>query len=649
MAFDTNLSFKIAAQVVGSDQVKGLTRDVTELRKSAGGIESAFKGAGNIVKGFAAAFTAQQVLSFTKSVIDLGDELAKASQRTGVGVSELSKLKTSAELAGVGFDSLQSAIRKLNNNLAEAQNGSKSAQAAFKAVGITTKEIKDLKADDALKRIADAFAVTEDGAGKVRIATELLGKSGSDLINFLNEGSAGLTKFGIEMSDQFAKDAEKFNDSMSIMKNSLMSLVSEVAGPLLPKLGLAFTFWSNRVDGFTTSLKKMSILFQSVIGDFKNFGETFEQRAARRDQFVKELRELDQGLSKRQQDRYTAFFKPDQDLTVKIKSKGIPSDELQKEREKRAKDIKKEEDALKSYLATQKQALELMQLEAEKVNLSETAYKKKQETIRYENELAKESSKFTGERLALFKQEAEEIHNQRLAMIDLQEEQERSFGAGAKSAIKSYTDEAKKSAKMMEEVFKGAFSRLEDSLVEFVKTGKFNFKDLADFIITELIRISVRQAVLAPVIGAIGSIFSGLAGGAASGGTVGGGTGTGSYSLGNSYAFANGGIMTHLGSVPLKTYARGGIANSPQLAMFGEGSTPEAYVPLPDGRRIPVAMSGQSAGANTQVSVVVNMNGDNAQGDAESNSAFGEKLGKAIVNVVRQEMIVQRRPGGLLA
>ena len=26
--------------------------------------------------------------------------------------------------------------------------------------------------------------------------------------------------------------------------------------------------------------------------------------------------------------------------------------------------------------------------------------------------------------------------------------------------------------------------------------------------------------------------------------------------------------------------------------MFGEGSTPEAYVPLPDGRRIPVAMSG---------------------------------------------------------
>ena len=56
--------------------------------------------------------------------------------------------------------------------------------------------------------------------------------------------------------------------------------------------------------------------------------------------------------------------------------------------------------------------------------------------------------------------------------------------------------------------------------------------------------------------------------------------------------FASGGIMTSAGAVPLRRYAGGGIANSPQLAMFGEGSRPEAYVPLPDGRRIPVAMSG---------------------------------------------------------
>ena len=53
---------------------------------------------------------------------------------------------------------------------------------------------------------------------------------------------------------------------------------------------------------------------------------------------------------------------------------------------------------------------------------------------------------------------------------------------------------------------------------------------------------------------------------------------------------ANGNIMTDRGPLPLKKYAMGGIARSPQLSIFGEGRTPEAYVPLPDGRTIPVTI-----------------------------------------------------------
>ncbi|OHV17767.1 hypothetical protein BK022_03675 [Methylorubrum extorquens] len=84
--------------------------------------------------------------------------------------------------------------------------------------------------------------------------------------------------------------------------------------------------------------------------------------------------------------------------------------------------------------------------------------------------------------------------------------------------------------------------------------------------------------------GILSSIFGGGAGGA--------GSPTGGVRL-----FANGGIMTPQGSVPLRAYSAGGIANSPQMALYGEGRMPEAYVPLPDGRRIPVAMQG-AANAN---------------------------------------------------
>lgn len=73
-------------------------------------------------------------------------------------------------------------------------------------------------------------------------------------------------------------------------------------------------------------------------------------------------------------------------------------------------------------------------------------------------------------------------------------------------------------------------------------------------------------------------------------------------------AFADGGIMTNSGPLQLRKYANGGIANSPQLAMYGEAG-PEAYVPLPDGRTIPVTISSgggqQAAGGAPAVQVNV--------------------------------------------
>jgi hypothetical protein len=65
--------------------------------------------------------------------------------------------------------------------------------------------------------------------------------------------------------------------------------------------------------------------------------------------------------------------------------------------------------------------------------------------------------------------------------------------------------------------------------------------------------------------------------------------GTGLLSI---FGLANGGIMSDKGSMPLHTYSKGGIATGPQLAVFGEGRMHEAYVPLPDGRSIPVNMKG---------------------------------------------------------
>lgn len=85
---------------------------------------------------------------------------------------------------------------------------------------------------------------------------------------------------------------------------------------------------------------------------------------------------------------------------------------------------------------------------------------------------------------------------------------------------------------------------------------------------------------------------------------IGGGnsfSGVGSF-LSSLFQFADGGVMTSRGPLPLRKYASGGIANSPQLAMFGEGSGPEAFIPLKNGGipvhiRMPSIPKASAAGA----------------------------------------------------
>lgn len=196
-----------------------------------------------------------------------------------------------------------------------------------------------------------------------------------------------------------------------------------------------------------------------------------------------------------------------------------------------------------------------------------------------------------------------------------QEESSNSFGTKFKESFKQAYDAATDLGSNLASIATNGIDGLTNAIVEFATTGKASFKEFAASVLKDLSAMLIKFAIFK----AIGSLFPGLTG------------------------FANGGIMTGDKPMPLKTYARGGIANSPQLAMFGEGSKPEAYVPLPDGRRIPVAMQG-GGGGGTTVNVSVDAKGTSVQG----NAGQGEQLGRAIAQAVQQELIKQKRPGGLL-
>ncbi|EFG0346222.1 tape measure protein [Escherichia coli] len=116
--------------------------------------------------------------------------------------------------------------------------------------------------------------------------------------------------------------------------------------------------------------------------------------------------------------------------------------------------------------------------------------------------------------------------------------------------------------------------------------------------------------------------------------------------------FANGGIFGKDGVIPLRAYQKGGIANSPQLALFGEGSMNEAYVPLPDGRTIPVTLStdGMSGGGNvlSPVSIEINVHSDGSTTESGDTESIWNNAAQRMKAIALETIAQEKRPGGSL-
>lgn len=93
--------------------------------------------------------------------------------------------------------------------------------------------------------------------------------------------------------------------------------------------------------------------------------------------------------------------------------------------------------------------------------------------------------------------------------------------------------------------------------------------------------------------------------------------------------------------------ANGGIVKGPTMAMVGEGRFNEAVVPLPNGKAIPVDM-GKGGGGNVNSSVVVNINNGGGS-ESSTKGSQGNQLAKGIEGAVKDVIMREMRPGGMIA
>lgn len=207
-----------------------------------------------------------------------------------------------------------------------------------------------------------------------------------------------------------------------------------------------------------------------------------------------------------------------------------------------------------------------------------------------------------------------EQRRRRQAALEDSFDQQTAAITGVARAFREFNDYSSDKALQAYQMWNNVVGSMKSAWEEFVTTGRISFSNFVRVIQMEIAKITWTK-----YIGPMAANFATF--------------------LVSQFPFAQGGVMTSSGPMDLKRYSTGGVASSPQVAVYGEGSRPEAFVPLPDGRSIPVKMDRDSGG-----SVVVNQSIYVGSGVNRSEMASAMVTAKnAAVSEIRES--VRRRRG----
>ena len=571
----------VAAKTVGAGSIKrlgnsmqGVTGRVKNLRLAMGGLNKTLGAFGLLISGGA-------FIGLVKGAIDSADSFGKLSDQTGIAANSLQAYVNAGKLAGIGQETIDKGLRRLAQSMREADQGVATYSDSFNALGITVRDSEgNLKSSETvLGEIADRFADLPDGATKAAISMEIFGRSGASLINLLNGGSAALEEFNYAVSDEFAQNAEFFNDQIAVLAIRFDGFRKQLTDALLPALNTIVGVFSelfSAENDFSGFFKAIEIGIRGIaIGIFATV------------KLVDEVIRVIGVAAKRVQGFFDNIKIPPFIQKLLGGAGNI------------AKDLGNR------FVTQQKSNLTSLLGEDFTKGFSE----------RFTESFNKIQELFSGTTNA----PATYFNNIKGSAGDAGDTIDKTFGQTMRDKLKTFNDSIKGLGESMADVVVKGIKGMEDALVNFVMTGKLNFKDLTRSIIADMARIAIQQTITKPLTGFIGGLFGNADGN----------------------AFMNGKVQK---------YAYGGVVNKPTIfpmangmGLMGEAGA-EAILPLSRGANGKLGVQAQGGGIGNIV-VNVDASGSSVEGDQNA----GQQLGRLIGAAVQSELIQQRRPGGLLA
>lgn len=198
-------------------------------------------GAGVAAAGIAVA--GKKVIDFANDVSAAGDEIDKMSQKIGISTDAYQEWSYVFERSGADVNNLQTGMKTLSGVITDAANGSESAASKLSAIGVSLEEINGLSQEDQLSLVISRLQEMGEGSERTAAATDLLGRSATDMAAVLNmtaEDTQALIdeahEYGMVMSEDAVASSAAYQDSLTKLQGTLGGLKNQLVADLLPGL-----------------------------------------------------------------------------------------------------------------------------------------------------------------------------------------------------------------------------------------------------------------------------------------------------------------------------------------------------------------------------------------------------------------------------
>ena len=528
-----------------------------------------------------AAFGVRAVVSGIRNTVSELDKLAKSADRVGVSIEGLQVLRFGGLLEGISDRTVDMAMQRFSRRLGEVAQGRGELYKTAKAMGLALREENGtMRTTEAILRdYAEAIKNAESDQERLRLAFKAFDSEGAAMVALLRDGSEGLDALaeaareaGIVMSEDTVRRMEKAQQRWDIAVSKMR------AG------------WSLLIDDMLTPFVRLD---QEIFGDLIEEITELQRITAERPHGLWGWSEYNDA-----RERLGPALKELEEITLKLSL-------AEAERSKTIDVLgQKQEDLWKGI---------------EDLRGSQQEYYK-ETTVLLE----------TGTRVAdMYDEWAQNVWRVGASFTDATDQQRifmQEISEGMHD-VDSDMETVKQSAD-------STFGAIENSIATLATTGKLNFKNMAESILSDLSRILTHALIVQALTGMFGGTKFGTAIGLKA--TAKGGA----FNGGRVIPMASGGIIDRPTIFPM---ARG-------AGLAGEAG-PEAIMPLArDPRTGKLGVVSRGGGG---VAPVININIANSSPSSPENDqrmaqTASREMSKAMRDVMRNALMDEARPGGVL-